>query len=169
MKHASGVNADFDCTTKVVETRPESLVVLTAGDIVVTVGGLFATCGYDVVGRCPGPTVLPIEEQHPMKSIRPGTATVGVLTVFLALSTVFFVGRRFGEAPVSPEDSIGGIAAQACPVEAECKPPHRSNPAPTAAKGQPTLAFPTVLKRPSRGMVIEVPVEVELARGHGGD
>lgn len=104
-----------------------------------------------------------------MKSIRLGAATVGLLVVSLVLSALFFVGRRFGEAPVSPDGVVGTTGSQACLVEAECKPSQGPNPAPTIAKGQPTLAIPTAIKLPPRGMVIEVPVEVELASGQAGN
>lgn len=102
-----------------------------------------------------------------MKNIRPGTATVGVLAVFFLLSAVSLVGRQFGETPVSPHDAVGKIPPEACLVELECKPQHGATPTPIAAKGQPTLAFPTALKLPPRGIVIEVPVEVEFAPGEG--
>jgi hypothetical protein len=115
--------------------------------------------------------------EYNMTRIGPGTVAAGALAIFLVLVTAYAAGRLSVDAPPSACETTTGCS-RCAPAEADAAPATPSTPAaecenvknienvgtPAIDGGpQPTLAFPTELPPRNRGLVIEVPVEAELA------
>jgi hypothetical protein len=112
--------------------------------------------------------------EYNMTRIGPGTVAAGVLAIFLVLVTAYTAGRLSVDAPPSACETTTGCS-RCAPAEADAAPATPSAPAAECENAehagtqaidggpQPTLAFPTELPPRNRGLVIEVPVEADLA------
>lgn len=93
-----------------------------------------------------------------MKYFRPGRVTLITWAAGLVLAGVY-AGHGMSKTAAVP---CGDADMPAASLEQESNHPEHVNKA-IERQGLPTPAFPEVLKIPSRGLVIEVPIEVELA------
>lgn len=96
-----------------------------------------------------------------MKCFRPGRVTLSAWAACLVLAGVY-AGLGIFKPTAVPCGDADRPAAPSATLERDSIHSDHVNRA-IEWQGRPTPAFPEVLKIPARGLVIEVPVEVELA------
>jgi hypothetical protein len=104
-----------------------------------------------------------------MRRLGSAAAAVGTGMALLILAMILLVGPRPAATPVPSDNATEPLASSPVVPATAHEPVPDVHATPTAAPGQPTPAFPTMADLPPRGVVIEVPVEIELAPIAGGD